>query len=392
MSVIRQLVESQVASKTGAAIFEGVHQARLMVEDMLDQRMITPQQILLKDMFEYLLAPPGSELYNKYGYGAIEHLARNSQMNEIAEAIAGSGDFNTLFTKYLNTAFIPEYNEIMEPWDVLYTELPSDDKVDFHGGLIDVDEPFLTGEGAPAHEGEPVEKYVEIENFKVTKFTKITEEVILFDKTGGKILDKVRRTGKGMARMKRRYILYRIQDRAYTENGYNLSANTTFKYGGSTAAMYSSDHSAIDQTNDNLGSGTTVSTNNMSTAYKLLAAITDYWGRIINLTGDTLLVGSDNAFAASQLFNSPQIFDDSANGTNPVKDMGLIQNVRASSEVSASTWFYGNFKDQFVLQQVRRPSSDPAGADLKYGVAAQYRHSDFFGFGARDYRLVVKMA
>lgn len=400
-TLVRDTVEAFIGGKYDdiAAVREGLGSARKAILRMINAPEsqpyhIKPTDIMLGDLIEYFVAPPGSAIRKKYQYNCIESLLRSEGLQAVSEAISASSDFNTLFTKLIHRQFMPAYESMVDDLTPLYMETDSDNRIQFHGGLIDVDEPELTREGEPAAEGKPQEKYVEIENFKLTRQTGITEETILYDKTGGQIMMRLTDLGEAVGRQRRRYILRRVQDLAYTDNHYNLSANTTFKYGGSTAAIFSNDHSSIDtQTNDNtIGSANTVTTENMSSANQALRDITDVHGRKLSLRGDTLLVGTDNEFAAAELANSTQKFDSSDNAINPVRVLGLIRNIVADPEVTSSTWYWGNFRRQYVLQWVKRPMVDRLGPKLDSGVVAAFRHVQIYGFGARDYRFVVKAA
>lgn len=396
--IVREVVKTYTSGKKpGAEYQEGLRQAGKAFIDMYvrgasGQGKVKPEHVPLSDLLESFCAPPGSPIKDRWGENAIESAAQAGYWAEVSEAIAASGDFNTLFTKHIHATFIPAYMSNIDDIMPLFTEVDSNNKVQYHGGLIDVDEPEYTPEGGSAPEGSPREKYVEIENYKVMRKTGITQETILYDKTGGQLIQRIRDLGQQSGRMRRRFILRRIQDLAYTDNNFNLSANTTLKYGGSTKALYSTDHSAIDkQTNSNtVTSATEITTPNIDTANQRLANMTDFYGRKISLRGDTILCGPDNWFAALKLTNSQDQFDTTDRSVNPVRVAGIVRNVIQDAEVAANTWYYGSPAQQFVWQWAQRPQTQNIGAMLDKGLVAAYLIWWIGGFGARDYRFMVK--
>lgn len=391
-----ELVENCTGGKSGQAeINEGLSTARVTIVDMLDKKEIKPIQLHFGQLMESFCNVPGSDFYKKWGAGGIERAASQQALQDIAEAVAASGDFPIITQKFIHSELIPAYDEQMLSIADLFTEIDSNNETQFHAGLIDVDEPDRTPEGEYAPEGSPIEKSVEIKNHKVTRLTAITQETILFDKSGGAMLDRVRNAGGSMGRMRRRWIIRLIQDLSFTTNNFDLSANSTLKYDGETRTLFSTNHSSIDgQTNSNLLSAAgreNVTTTNLQDGDDLLGLMTDFHGRILNLGGDTVLVPRKQKFAAFSALNSDFEFDTSNRNTvNPIKMTGAASKQVADANVAANTWFYGNFKLQYVWQWVQREFTNDIGPELKRGVVRQFLSGFHGGFGARDYRLVIK--
>lgn len=393
---IESIFESHTADKSVDAIPDGVRQASEDIEALMQSKKMPLSECHLVELMNQTCAYKGTALHEKYGRNGIEVAAQEGAWDKVSEAIAASGDFNNLFTKMIHNTFIPGYESALVSLEPLFTRMPSDTRIQYHGGIDAADEPERIPEGTSYPEKSPTEKYVQIENHKVGDTTGITKETILYDKTGGQLMTSIADRRDEMERMIRRWILSRVQDIAFTTNNFNLSASTSLQINGTTRAIYSSNHSSWDngQSNDNVVASTSgdITSTILQSGYTLLANMTNIHGRKLGLTAgaDTLLINSDKYFKTTNLVNASGSYENANTDANVVNIVGVARNIVHSPEVGTTTYFQGDFKRQFVLQEVQKISVQAAGAELTKGVLRKFIMDGIIGIGAREYRRVIK--
>lgn len=400
LHAIESIFDNHCAGKSGAEVREGIQSARLDLVEMLKTGLIKPNQIHLLGLMNKCTVYEGTELYDRYNGNphALFMAVEDQAFDVVSEAVAASGDFNTIFTQMIHNQFIPGYETAMQSVDPLITRMPSDMKIQYHGGLDEGDEPERIPEGEHYPENSPSEKYVTIENHKIGDTASITKETLLYDKTGGMLLDKIANRSDNMQRLIRRLVIKRVQDLAYTSNNFSFSANTALNINGSTRQIYASDHSSWDNKQTNNNTVTTASgqinSDILQIGFNRLANMTNIHGRIVNLApaGETLLVNSELYLPVTTMLNSVGNYQGAeiTQGGNAVKITGIVRNVVHDPEVTSGSYYWGNFKKQFVMQEVQRMQAVNAGSELGRGIIRKWVMDAILGFGARDYRWVVK--
>jgi len=310
---------------------------------------------------------------------------------ELYEA-TGASEFPKITTALIHQKLIPTYQAAMQNYDNLVDEVDSDKPEETIAGVITPDEPKLTLEKMPISEGQMVEKYVRIKNYKFTRKISLTREAVLFDKTGGQLLRDARDYGEAMARHRIRFMIQKIIDVAVDATG--ESAGTALNYKGTAYAVYSNDHSSIDgQMNDNTitgAFGTTAINNAMAT----LAKMKDYWGKELNLTGRQFIVPVALQFKALQAVASPGQFDSANRASNPLQLLGGAGFEVYSHPIldanSTTAWYFGDFRRNYRWQWVIRPRVEDMPGDPSRDVLSEFLGIWFGGCGAVDYRYAVK--
>ena len=197
--------------------------------------------------------------------------------------------------------------------------------------------------------------------------------------------------GQAMARHRIRFILQKIQDVAVDATG--EAASTALNYKGSTAAIYSNDHSAIDgQTNDNTITDA-FGTAGLNSAFKVLAGMKDYWGNQLNLVGRQILVPNSKYFDALEAVNAPGKYDSANRSVNPLGLLGVTFQVFTHPILDSSSttaWYFGDFQKNFRWQWVIRPRVEDMPGDPRRDILTEFKGIWFGGCGAVDYRYNVK--
>lgn len=355
--------------------------------DKLDKGVVVPNQIHLGQLFESMVNYPGSELFERVGELAASADRADVSDVDISSAITAS-EFPFITGKLIHDTLIPAYEENLAGLDMLLTEEDSDRKIVDVAGTMGSEEPARLLEGEEYELSTDREKTIQIQTHKFGRRIAITRELVSFDKTGGSILRKAKVAGPNMARHRLTWVMEGIQDIAIDATG--QAANTIFKYDGSTAALYSNDHSAIDgQTNDNSITDT-LNTLGLQASRKQLRVQTDFYGKTLRLDGQVLLV-PEALYVESMKLTKSMTDPDQQNSGVPNLFRGVTVIGDPLLDVTSTTaWFYGNFKRQFLWLWIWRPGVEAIPGDPRRDIIMEFKYGYYAGFGAQDYRGVIK--
>ena len=353
----------------------------------LDTGAIKPEQVHLGQLFESVVNYPGSDIHDRVGEMAASADRSDLSDADISSAITAS-EFPFITGKLIHDTLIPSYEENLTGLYMLMTEDDTDRKVVDVAGTMGTEEPERLLEGEEYELTTDREKTIQIQTHKFGRRIPVTRELVQFDKTGGSVLRKARDAGPQMARHRLTWVIQGIQDLAVSATG--QAVNTIFKYDGSTAALYSNDHSAIDgQTNDNSITDS-LNTLGLQASRKQLRQQTDYYGKKLRLDGQVLLV-PEALYVESRKLTASITDPDQQNPGVPNLFRGVtVIGDPLLDDTSTSDWYYGNFKRQFLWMWIWRPGVESIPGDPRRDIIIEFKHGYYAGFGAQDYRYVIK--
>ena len=325
-----------------------------------------------------------------------------SDLSQIAEATVASS-FPVAMKKAIHNVWIPEYVNNLMGVDNLVEEVDSDREEENITGILGIDEPDLVHDGEGVPEADMKEKYAQIKNYLFQKAIRFTRHTLMFDKSGGKLLNRAKTYGEKMGIHRHRFIVEKTLDYAVTATG--EAAGTAFKYKGSAHAMYQSDHSSLEgQTNKNAIT-TSFGTAGMKEAVQLLALMKDEAGSETPVLPDTILCSSFLMTDAIELVKAPGRYDSANRTVNPFGPAGLQTlgmgytgfNVVASPIIDNSDatsgkyrWALGAFKKNMRWQWVKKPTVEQIPGDLMQNIIVAFVGMYWGGCGAVDYRNAVR--
>ena len=292
-----------------------------------------------------------------------------------------------LINKVVQAAYELEYGVA----DQLVTKIPSSVKDETIVGFSEDAGMQEIEEGMPYQEGSLSEKYHKIYNRKFGRVISLTEEMVKFDQTG-QMIRRAKMIGEAAKSKKERIILDAVLGLVTSGN------NASWRPAGSAVTLYS-DTSAdpySDDTQDNLGGITLADETDLDEANALFGAFTDEYGLPMIITPKILLTGMALRGTANKICYSGQ----SVVATAPVGSNNLYTGTQTlatsfiDSLVSATAWFYGDFKKQFVYTDVfpLQVLQAKAGNEKEFenDIVLRFKARFMGGAGAVSNRYVIK--
>ncbi len=388
---IRETVNSFTAGKSidDGSYAEGLEQAGRKILDLANTKDKIKKMWNLDEMFCQFVNYPGSQLAAQYGSGSVR---AEMSVKEIANAATAS-QFPKITKTLIHQVLMESYELELGAEEIpfLVTEVQSDKERETIGGVESAGEPELTLEAQQYPAGKPIEKDVEIRNHKFGRTLAFTKELMLFDKTGGQIMDRAEQFGEKGGRHRRRWIFEALTDVAITATG--QAVNTVWNYKGATASVYANDHTAqYNRANDNLQS-TLLGEVGMNDAFTLLQNMTDFWGSEIVVRGEVLIIPSGKISQAVKLMNSDGGPDTTNTDINAVKTLGWIRRVITDPVLdgqSQTVWYYGRPNKMLRWQWVWEPMTVDEGAQPSKDIIMNLVYSYMGGLGVIDPLYMVK--
>jgi hypothetical protein len=346
----------------------------------LDDGKVKPEQLSIREMFETFVAPQIEANGKKFDL-------RTSDFAEVREEMVSSM-FPYATGKLIHPAIIEQYEVDLANIRQLVREVKSDRRVEDIVGFSDGDRPRHVEEGQPYPEAQMTEKRAQITNHKFGQGMGLTVEMVRFDQTD-EVINRAKDTGTFIADLLEEFICYRLADTAWSELQEG-STSQAFIYGGTQAAIYSNDHSAVDtQTNDNLVAAAAPSIASALTMTQALAAMKTEKGRPARVRPRIVFGHTQSADTLHRFFNEQDFNPGSANlDVNIYK--GVYQIVTSQFFPSTTNWFMGDPAKQFRLQWVWEPNTNVVAGDPKRDILTSFYTSMYCGVGATDYRHVAK--
>jgi len=311
-------------------------------------------------------------------------------IKEIFEAVHPSA-FPLITGKLLSKKVLDAYKDAPVIGDQLVETMTSKLMVDripglSTGGAIEKVEP-----GGPyQHTGYIEEKWVQIVGDKYGKILDITEEALMFDQTG-MILRRAGQIGHDAAVYREKMILNTVQDITGYKAWYVGSADAesvtqTNLYSTSTTAP----HRTV-----NLITNALVNHTDINAAVLLFGKMVDEKNDPIVVTPRILLVPLALLMVAEQIYKSSVIIGGANAQPNPYA--GKFPPIASPylDAQSATTWYIGDFKHQFVWKeviplQVLTRNDNENDMAWERDIKAQYKIRFYGDCKATDYCYVVK--
>lgn len=335
------------------------------------------------------------------GHGGLNYI----EMQEQVESTA----FPSAVGVLIAAKVIQGYDLPQTIGDSLVTVMPSKLRTERIVGFTAQEGPREVPEGMPYEDSSFSEKYVVTEAAKKGRIIQITEETILFDQTG-QILMRAQRLGEMTREERELTILAGIVDVGSGAAGYK----DVYRPTGSAATLYSAANNNYQATATPLVDWTDIdetlryhAENVRDDRVIASEALPIIW------MPSTLLVARRLAGTSGRILSATEHRSASGSGAetvitgNPLKNIipGLtflssplldyLAGVTGSRYDSAADWFLGDFKKQFVWQEIWPIQTFRARQDdedaFRRDVVARFKVRYFGGIAALDTRWVVKV-
>ena len=322
---------------------------------------------------------------------------------EVQEATVSTG-FPQMLGRAVHKVWIPAYQNNLMGADQLVMEVDSDRPLEYIDGIRAADEPEEVREGEAVPETQLREKYATIQNRLFQRELGFTRHTMMFDKSGGQLLQHATQYGEKMGIHRHRWIIEGTMDYAISATG--QTANTVLTMNGSTRTVYAATHTWDNAaTNDNAATESFGSAG-MQQVMQQLMLMKDEAGSETPIIPRTLVVSSFLLNPAIELTKAPGRFD-SANRTINVFGPGGLQtmnigytglNIIASPVIDNSDatngkyrWNLGDHQKQQRWQWVKRPTVEQIPGDLRRNIILSYLGMYWGAFGMTDYRYAVRV-
>lgn len=368
-------------------------------------KKVRPEQFSLRTLFEGIVGPCEEHLPS---------MAQGGRLNfvELQEAVDSTA-FPSATGVLIAAKVIEGYASPGMIGDELVTNMPSRLKSERIVGFTSLEGPQEVPEGMPYQESGFTEKYVTTQTAKKGRILEVTEEAIFFDQTG-QILMRAARLGEQTAEERELTILAGILDVGSGAQG----IKDVYLPSGSAVSLYTT-------TNANLvGSSSAVP---LVDWRDVDAALQHHAENIRDdraVTGEQLpivwvpkilLTARKKAGTAAQILSATQVWQQpgAADATtvtiagNPIN--GLASGLRALSSPiidylagvtgsrfdDSDDWFLGDFKKQFIWQEIwplqtMRSRQDDEAA-FRRDIVARFKVRYYGGVAALDHRYVLKV-
>ena len=246
-------------------------------------------------------------------------------------------------------------------------------------------------EGINYEEGSITEKYHKIKNTKKGRIISLTEEMVRFDQTG-QMLMKAQQIGESAKSDREKTIMNAVLELTSTGQlaAWRPAGTATTLYSNTSTDPYTT------ATLDNLLSTGLADNTDLAEAAALFGQFTDEQGLPMRVRPKTLLVAMALQPIAYGIVYSGQntILTSPAGVKNQYKGTEVLDSTFIDQQSSATAWWYGDFKKQFVYTEVWPLSTFQQGRDSEQAfnadVVARYKVSYYGGCGAVSNRYVIQ--
>ena len=368
---MKALYESGGEQKFAISMINNIHNGKIKVDDI----NITA---LWKAMGEPQLKPDhviGNRLVNSKDF-------KEAMSTSAFPKITGA-----LINKKVQEAYDLEYGI----GDMLVTKVQSSVKDETIVGFGADNAMKEVAEGIDYEEGSITEKYHKIKNVKFGRIISLTKEMVAFDQTGQMML-RAQQIGEAAKSSRELTIMNAVLELTSTglRAAWRPAGVATTLYSNTSTDPYSS------ATLDNLGGITLADETDLAEALALFSQFTDEQGLPMRVTPKILLSGLSLKAIANQICYSGQ----AVKLTTPDGVKNIFTGTQAldttfiDQQLATTSWFYGDFKKQFVYTEVWPLQVEQQGRDSEQSfnadVISRYKVGYYGGCGAVSNRYVVK--
>lgn len=292
----------------------------------------------------------------------------------------GTGAFVKITGELIYSKLIGAYQQAPKIGDMLVETWPSRMKVDTIAGVEGTGLVELIPEGDAYKSQRIAEKWVQARSYKYGRMIDVTEEMIYMDQTG-QVVKLVTDIGKGAAYRKEALIVEGVQD--INSDVYRPSGNAT--------ALYSSTNKNLVASNPFGDAGLEAC---MRQAHMTLSDADDTQYIWIALEGQILLVPVTLWKEARELNESEGNPETTERTKNVWQGMFNPLTSPLITRRSETTWYWGNFKEQFKWMEVwplQTFSAKPGHEDeFNRDVKVKVKVRMYGGIAATDFKYVFK--
>lgn len=293
-----------------------------VVRELLESKKVKPENFSLKEIWE-----------------AVER-DKEGRIRNVSEALT-SDMFPTITGEIINRKILDAYMNAETIGDMLCETVPSNMEIDTYAGFSEVEMPEEVLQTAPYKDSSMSEKYVTVQHQKFGRLLSVSEEAVQFDKTG-QILLRAQRIGEKAALYREKMIVEGVQD---------INSNV-FKPSGVATAFYRSSDNGVYRTNN--ATSASFGEAGINAALKLLHNMKDENGNFVLIPTGNLkcLVPFDLWTQAMQMVRSTLVPEGNENASNIFQGMFDVLTSPYITAKSATTWYIGDFKQDFVWSEV----------------------------------------
>lgn len=354
-------------------------------------REITPDDFSIRALFEATIGSV-EDIFGRFdGPGFVEAMMREADGDYVG---VNSTMFPSITGELIAKKVIDGYNEEQHIGDQLVTNMPSKLRSERITGFLAMGMPSEVEEGMPYPEGSFTEKYVTTDTAKKGLVIAVTEECVTFDQTG-QLLMRAQQVGARVGRDREKTIVNGVQD---------VSSNV-YRPLGTAAALYRTSAGALgdwrDSTVNELDSNDLVDWTDIDACLAIFDGMQDAASEYIDVNPTQLLVPGALRSTAKRIVGATEIrYDNLSSGVGTVTSANnVVDNYQILSSAlvtaqSSSSWYLGDFKKQFVWQEIfplqvfRQNRESDAG--FSRDIIAMFKARYFGGIAAIDDKYVVK--
>lgn len=342
---LKTLVENYGIAETRRRLTE------LLKPDDKGHTELQPEDISLRELWEALIGPVSETLENAHG----RLFSRGSQIVPMGvRESEGSALLTAAFTDItgvlLASKMIAGYNMPGYIGDLLFDTVPSKLLEERYAGFTALEKPFEVREGAPYKESGFIDKYATSYALKKGRLLNITEECIYFDRTG-QLLKRAMDLGE-KARLEREEVMIDCVTDRFAGAGTFI-----FRPRGVGEALYRLVGTATSPAVNQIAGNALVDWTDIDNVLQIFAAMNDENGDPIVVFPKILLVPSALLMIAKRIVGATELRTvgttaiETAVWANPMTGY-QVASTPLMDRISTTAWYLGDFKKQFVWQQV----------------------------------------
>ena len=366
-------------------------------------KKLAPGDFSLRALWEGLVGPCEETLPSYASTGRFNYMI----MQEAVDSTA----FPSATGVLIAAKVIEAYNNVPMIGDSLVTVMPSRLKQERIVGFTSLEGPTEVPEGMPYQESGFQEKYVTTDTAKKGRILEVTEEAIFFDQTG-QILLRAQRLGEMTAEEREQTILAGVVDVGSSAAGYKdvyrpsgtattLYSTANVNYQSTTSALQ--DWTDVDETlqfaANNLKDDRAIVAERLPITFmpKVLLTARKKAATAARIIAATTVRVGNTATTGGVQEESGAIISQIAPGLVPMTSplLDFFAGVSNSRYSQADDWFLGDFKRQFIwqeiwpLQTLRSRQDDEAA--FRRDIVARFKVRYYGGIAAIDNKYVIKV-
>ncbi len=380
---LKTLVESHGVDATRRKLVE------LLTPDKDGKRQVAPEDISIRELWEAFVGP-ANMLAGAHGrmFSQGDQLIGRVMESEGSALMAAA--FTSIAGVLLASKIIEGYELPGYIGDLLLDRMPSKLQIERYAGFTALEQPLEVPEGQSYKESGFMGKYATSEALKKGRLLNLTEEAIFFDRTG-QLLKKAMDLGE-KCRLEREIVMLSCVTDRFAPAGQFIFAPL-----GVGEALYRVAGTATSPSINQIAGNALVDWTDVANVTALFSAMSDEQNDPIVVMPKIILVPSalypiaNRIMSATEVRSGPTTGIETAIWNRPYSYQVISSPLL--DRISLTDWYLGDFKKQFVWQevwplQVLRATLEEEKhlRDIVFSVKVRY----FGGAAAIDDKYVVK--